>query len=68
MVGIVLINVHHDQTRWAESSLQRIWQGAQQRRDEASLDLSERNVSNIDKICMQSFLGIQVKLDNQIYE
>ncbi|GMQ09744.1 hypothetical protein CsSME_00053011 [Camellia sinensis var. sinensis] len=41
-----------------DSSLQRIRQGAQ-RRGGASSDVSENNVSNTDKICMQLFLDIQ---------
>ncbi|XP_028124707.1 uncharacterized protein LOC114321703 [Camellia sinensis] len=44
-----------------DSSLQRIRQGAQ-RRGGASSDVSENNVSNTDKICMQLFLDIQVSL------
>ncbi|GAV56540.1 COG2 domain-containing protein/DUF3510 domain-containing protein [Cephalotus follicularis] len=44
--------------RKTESSLQRIRQGAQ-RRAGASSDVSEHNVSDTDKICMQLFLDIQ---------
>ncbi|GFZ17420.1 hypothetical protein Acr_26g0006900 [Actinidia rufa] len=44
--------------RKTESSLQRIRQGAQ-RRAGASLDVSDHNVSDTDKICMQLFLDIQ---------
>lgn len=49
-----LVNV----ARKTESSLQRIRQGAQ-RRAGASSDVSEQNVSDTDKICMQLFLDIQ---------
>lgn len=49
-----LVNV----ARKTESSLQRIRQGAQ-RRAGASSDVSDHNVSNTDKICMQLFLDIQ---------
>ncbi|KAF3436861.1 hypothetical protein FNV43_RR19614 [Rhamnella rubrinervis] len=41
-----------------ESSLQRLRQGAQ-RRAGASSDVSDHNVSNTDKVCMQLFLDIQ---------
>ncbi|KAI7986079.1 Conserved oligomeric Golgi complex subunit 2 [Camellia lanceoleosa] len=41
-----------------DSSLLRIRQGAQ-RRGGASSDVSENNVSNTDKICMQLFLDVQ---------
>lgn len=44
--------------RKTESSLQRIRQGAQ-RRAGASSDISDQNVSDTDKICMQLFLDIQ---------
>ncbi|KAE8654776.1 elongation factor 1-delta 1-like isoform X1 [Hibiscus syriacus] len=44
--------------RKTESSLQRIRQGAQ-RRAGASSDISDHNVSDTDKICMQLFLDIQ---------
>ncbi|KAK6267737.1 hypothetical protein QUC31_011897 [Theobroma cacao] len=44
--------------RKTESSLQRIRQGAQ-RRAGASSDVSDHNVSDTDKICMQLFLDIQ---------
>ncbi|KAF7135791.1 hypothetical protein RHSIM_Rhsim08G0188800 [Rhododendron simsii] len=44
--------------RKTESSLQRIRQGAQ-RRAGASSDVSDNNVSDTDKICMQLFLDIQ---------
>ncbi|XP_010250762.1 PREDICTED: conserved oligomeric Golgi complex subunit 2 [Nelumbo nucifera] len=44
--------------RKTESSLQRIRQGAQ-RRAGASSDVSEQNVSDTDKICMQLFLDVQ---------
>ncbi|KAA8540690.1 hypothetical protein F0562_024391 [Nyssa sinensis] len=44
--------------RKTESSLQRIRQGAQ-RRAGASSDVSDHNVSNTDKICMQLFLDLQ---------
>ncbi|KAF7838181.1 conserved oligomeric Golgi complex subunit 2 [Senna tora] len=44
--------------RKTESSLQRIRQGAQ-RRGGASSDVSDHNVSDTDKICMQLFLDIQ---------
>ncbi|KAK6924690.1 COG complex component, COG2, C-terminal [Dillenia turbinata] len=44
--------------RKTESSLQRIRQGAQKRAG-ASSDVSEQNVSDTDKICMQLFLDIQ---------
>lgn len=47
------------QARKTESSLQRIRQGAQ-RRAGASSDVSDHNVSDTDKICMQLFLDIQV--------
>ncbi|KAG5537166.1 hypothetical protein RHGRI_024559 [Rhododendron griersonianum] len=47
-----------DQARKTESSLQRIRQGAQ-RRAGASSDVSDNNVSDTDKICMQLFLDIQ---------
>ena len=60
IIGISLINVDHDQARKTESSLQRIRQGAQQRRGGASSDVSDHNVSDTDKICMQLFLDIQV--------
>ncbi|XP_028765079.1 conserved oligomeric Golgi complex subunit 2 [Neltuma alba] len=50
-----LVNV----ARKTESSLQRIRQGAQQRRGGASSDVSDQNVSDTDKICMQLFLDIQ---------
>ncbi|KAK4264502.1 hypothetical protein QN277_025666 [Acacia crassicarpa] len=50
-----LVNV----ARKTESSLQRIRQGAQQRRGGASSDVSDHNVSDTDKICMQLFLDIQ---------
>ncbi|KAF5743699.1 conserved oligomeric Golgi complex subunit 2 isoform X2 [Tripterygium wilfordii] len=49
-----LVNV----ARKTESSLQRIRQGAQ-RRAGASSDVSDHNVSDTDKICMQLFLDIQ---------
>ncbi|XP_021736339.1 conserved oligomeric Golgi complex subunit 2-like [Chenopodium quinoa] len=49
-----LVNV----ARKTESSLQRLRQGAQ-RRTGASSDVSDHNVSNTDKICMQLFLDIQ---------
>ncbi|KAF8390622.1 hypothetical protein HHK36_025149 [Tetracentron sinense] len=49
-----LVNV----SRKTESSLQRIRQGAQ-RRGTASSDVSDHNLSNTDKICMQLFLDIQ---------
>ncbi|CAO2818154.1 unnamed protein product [Amaranthus hypochondriacus] len=49
-----LVNV----ARKTESSLLRIRQGAQ-RRAGASSDVSDHNVSNTDKICMQLFLDIQ---------
>ncbi|CAL5375228.1 unnamed protein product [Camellia sinensis] len=45
-------------TRKTESSLQRIRQTAQ-RRAGASSDVSDNNVSDTDKICMQLFLDIQ---------
>ncbi|KAM2228222.1 hypothetical protein ACFXTI_014942 [Malus domestica] len=45
-------------TRKMETSLQRIRQGAQ-RRGGASSDVSDQNVSDTDKICMQIFLDIQ---------
>lgn len=51
-----------DQARKTESSLQRIRQGAQ-RRAGASSDVSDNNVSDTDKICMQLFLDIQVGLN-----
>ncbi|KAJ7945719.1 Conserved oligomeric Golgi complex subunit 2 [Quillaja saponaria] len=44
--------------RKTESSLQRIRQGAQ-RRAGASSDVSDHNMSDTDKICMQLFLDIQ---------
>ncbi|KAJ4974413.1 hypothetical protein NE237_007587 [Protea cynaroides] len=44
--------------RRTETSLQRIRQGAQ-RRAGASSDISDQNVSDTDKICMQLFLDIQ---------
>ncbi|KAI9079465.1 hypothetical protein K1719_038547 [Acacia pycnantha] len=50
-----LVNV----ARKTESSLQRIRQGAQQRRGGTSSDVSDHNVSDTDKICMQLFLDIQ---------
>ncbi|PKI53295.1 hypothetical protein CRG98_026323 [Punica granatum] len=49
-----LVNV----ARKTESSLQRIRQGAQ-RRAGASSEISDNNVSDPDKICMQLFLDIQ---------
>lgn len=49
-----LVNV----AKKTESSLQRIRQGAQ-RRAGASSDVSDNNVSDTDKICMQLFLDIQ---------
>ncbi|KAK9117522.1 hypothetical protein Sjap_016469 [Stephania japonica] len=49
-----LVNV----ARKTESSLQRIRQGAQ-RRAGASSDVSDNNISDTDKICMQLFLDIQ---------
>lgn len=52
---------YHDQARKTESSLQRIRQGAQ-RRAGASSDVSDHNVSDTDKICMQLFLDIQVNI------
>ncbi|KAL2321690.1 hypothetical protein Fmac_026069 [Flemingia macrophylla] len=45
--------------RKTESSLQKIRQSAQ-RRAGASSDISDNNVSDTDKICMQLFLDIQV--------
>lgn len=47
------------QARKTESSLLKIRQGAQ-RRAGASSDVSDHNVSDTDKICMQLFLDIQV--------
>ncbi|XP_042495891.1 conserved oligomeric Golgi complex subunit 2 [Macadamia integrifolia] len=44
--------------RKTETSLQRIRQGAQ-RRAGASSDVSDQNVSDTDKICMQLFLDVQ---------
>ena len=44
--------------RKTESSLQKIRQSAQ-RRAGASSDISDNNVSDTDKICMQLFLDIQ---------
>lgn len=44
--------------RKTESSLQRIRQGAQKRAG-ASSDVTDHNVSDTDKICMQLFLDIQ---------
>lgn len=44
--------------RKTESSLQRIRQGAQ-RRTGASSEVSDNNVSDTDKICMQLFLDVQ---------
>ncbi|CAL0325294.1 unnamed protein product [Lupinus luteus] len=44
--------------RKTESSLQRLRQGAQ-RRAGASSDVSDNNVSDTDKMCMQLFLDIQ---------
>lgn len=52
---------YHVQARKTESSLQRIRQGAQ-RRAGASSDVSDHNVSDTDKICMQLFLDIQVSI------
>ncbi|MED6184990.1 Conserved oligomeric Golgi complex subunit 2 [Stylosanthes scabra] len=49
--------------RKTESSLQRIRQGAQ-RRAGASSDVSDNNVSDTDKICMQLFLDIQEYASN----
>ncbi|XP_043703780.1 conserved oligomeric Golgi complex subunit 2 [Telopea speciosissima] len=49
-----LVNV----ARKTETSLQRIRQGAQ-RRAGASSDVSDQNVSDTDKICMQLFLDVQ---------
>ncbi|KAK4750699.1 hypothetical protein SAY87_004181 [Trapa incisa] len=49
-----LVNV----ARRTESSLQRIRQGAQ-RRAGASSEVSDNNVSDTDKICMQLFLDVQ---------
>ncbi|XP_010536632.1 PREDICTED: conserved oligomeric Golgi complex subunit 2 [Tarenaya hassleriana] len=49
-----LVNV----ARKTESSLQRIRQGAQ-RRAGASSDVSDHNISDTDKMCMQLFLDIQ---------
>lgn len=47
------------QARKTESSLQKIRLGAQ-RRAGASSDISDHNISDTDKICMQLFLDIQV--------
>ncbi|XP_059657376.1 conserved oligomeric Golgi complex subunit 2-like [Cornus florida] len=44
--------------RKTESALQKLRQGAQ-KRGGASSDVSDHNVSNTDKICMQLFLDIQ---------
>ncbi|KAJ4960395.1 hypothetical protein NE237_020305 [Protea cynaroides] len=49
-----LVNV----TRRTETSLQRLRQGAM-RRAGASSDVSDQNVSETDKICMQLFLDVQ---------
>lgn len=49
----------HEQARKTESSLQKIRQSAQ-RRAGTSSDISDNNVSDTDKICMQLFLDIQV--------
>lgn len=59
LLEIVLINFYHEQARKTESSLQKIRQSAQ-RRAGASSDISDNNVSDTDKICMQLFLDIQV--------
>ncbi|XP_052176732.1 conserved oligomeric Golgi complex subunit 2 [Diospyros lotus] len=53
-LAVDLVNM----TRKTETSLQRIRQGAQ-RRAGASSDVSDHNVSDTDKICMQLFLDIQ---------
>lgn len=55
----MLINFDHEQARKTESSLQKIRQSAQ-RRAGASSDISDNNVSDTDKMCMQLFLDIQV--------
>lgn len=62
----LLTNVHgltlfDAQARKTESSLLKIRQGAQ-RRAGASSDVSDHNVSDTDKICMQLFLDIQVNM------
>lgn len=59
LLEIVLISFYHEQARKTESSLQKIRQSAQ-RRAGASSDISDNNVSDTDKICMQLFLDIQV--------
>lgn len=50
-----------DQARRTESSLQKIRLGAQ-RRGGASSDTSDHVVSETDKVCMQLFLDIQVRV------
>ncbi|WJX94495.1 Conserved oligomeric Golgi complex subunit 2 [Trifolium repens] len=53
-----LASDHVSVARKTESSLQKIRQSAQ-RRAGASSDISDNNVSNTDKMCMQLFLDIQ---------
>lgn len=56
---IFLTSILSEQARRTESSLQKIRLGAQ-RRAGTSSDVSDNNVSDTDKICMQLFLDIQV--------
>lgn len=62
MLVYLLTPYYLGQARKTETSLQRIRQGAQ-RRGGASSDVSDHNVSDTDKICMQLFLDIQVRND-----
>ncbi|KAK8588659.1 hypothetical protein V6N13_087564 [Hibiscus sabdariffa] len=57
MLWIKPVN-YHVRARKTESSLQTIRQGAE-RRAGASSDVSDHNMSDTDKICMQLFLDIQ---------
>lgn len=49
------------QARKTESSLQKIRLGAQKRAG-ASTEVTDNNVSDTDKMCMQLFLDIQVRI------
>jgi hypothetical protein len=55
------MSIHHAQARKTESSLQRLKKGAQ-RRAGVSSDVSDPSVSDTDKLCMQYFLDIQVRI------
>lgn len=61
IISLKVLTSYCGQARKTESSLQRIRQGAQ-RRAGASSDVTDNNVSDTDKICMQLFLDIQVWL------